>query len=128
MDYQNCSDFEDYHTVIFGHNLHLGMMFSDLQKIVENKLGKDIYINIYLPERVKQYKVFSSYVSDPVKDPIDINITDPKAFIKEQIQKSQIDFNTMPNEEDNILTLSTCDNTGKKRIIIHAVKILEKNN
>lgn len=126
MDYRNDSDFTDYNTVIFGHNLHLGEMFSDLQKIVKNELGTEITINIYLKNKQIQYRIFSSYFSEPIKDPINTNITDHKAFIETAREKSQIDFNIMPNEQDPILTLSTCDRTGKKRVIVHGVKIIEK--
>lgn len=124
LDYQNNPNFTDDNTVIYGHNLHLGQMFSDLQKILKEELGTDILIKVYFKNQEKQYKVFSSYLSEPIKNPINTNITDKKTFIEKIIKDSQIDFNIMPNEQDEILTLSTCDRTGKKRIIVHAVGIL----
>jgi len=127
MDYRNNKEFEDKNTVIFGHNLTLGKMFSDLQKIPKGELGNEIYVDIDIENKQKQYKVFSSYKTEPLEDPITINIKDSKEFIDKALKNSQINFQTQPNEQDSIITLSTCDNTGKKRIIVHAVEILEEN-
>ena len=126
MDYRNNKQFTDKNTVIFGHNLTLGMMFSDLQQILKGKLGNDVYVDIYMENKIKQYKVFSCYQTEPVEDPISVNISNYKEFLDNALKNSQIDFKTNPNEQDNIITLSTCDNTGKERIIVHAVAILEK--
>ncbi len=126
MDCQNSNTFTDNNTVIFGHNLHLGKMFSELQKIVKNELGTDITIKIYLENKEKEYKVFSSYYSEPIKDPINSNVKNTRQFIKNAKEKSQIDFNINPNEQDRLLTLSTCDNSGKKRILVHCVEVIER--
>ena len=126
MDYRNSQDFTDKNTVIFGHNLTLGMMFSELQNIQKGTIGKDVQAYIYIQDKKFTYKVFSSYKSEPIEEPINVNVTDSKKFIDEALEKSNIDFEVTPNEKDNILTLSTCDNTGKKRILVHLVKILEE--
>lgn len=127
MDYRNNKQFTDKNTVIFGHNLTLGKMFSDLQKILKGELGNEIYIDIDIENKRKEYKVFSSYQTEPVEEPITINIQDSKEFIDNALKNSQIDFQTVPNEQDSMITLSTCDNTGKQRIIVHAVEFLEKD-
>lgn len=126
MDYTNTSNFTDINTVLFGHNLISGMMFANLNKIVEGELGNDIYINVYTETKNIRYKVFSTYKSEPIKAPINTNIVNEQEFIATAIQKSNIDFNVLPNEKDKIITLSTCDSSGKKRTIVHGVKILEE--
>lgn len=122
LDCENVPDFKDNNTVIYGHNLRSGKMFADLQKIIGNQLGNDIKIKVYTEKEEKQYKVFSSYISEPIKEPIQTILEDKSSFITNAIKKSKINFSTKPGEKDNLLTLSTCDNKGK-RIIVHAVEI-----
>ncbi len=122
LDYKNVPDFKDENTVIYGHNMRSGKMFADLQKIIENQLGNDIKIKIYTEKEEKEYKVFSTYISEPVREPIQTILENRAEFINTAIEKSKINFATMPGEEEKLLTLSTCDNRGK-RIIVHAVEI-----
>lgn len=124
MDYRNHSDFSDSNTVIFGHNMHNGNMFNPLQKIVKGELGKEIYINIYTEKYIMKYEVFSSYYNEPNGEPIEINLEDKQKFIDEVISKSNVEFGKKPSSEDNLITLSTCDMTGKKRTIVHAFRII----
>ncbi len=126
MDYENKPDFNDNNTILYGHNLRTGKMFADLQKIVRSELGNDITIYIYKDNEIKEYKVFSSYITEPVKDPIYTTIENKKSFIEKALQNSKVNFNIVPNEQDKILTLSTCDNSGKNRTIVHAIEILSK--
>ena len=44
-------------------------------------------------------------------------------FIKTLKKRSLKDFKTEVNEDSNILTLSTCANNDKYRVVLHAVKI-----
>lgn len=126
MDYTNNPDFSDTNTVLFGHNLITGMMFTDLNKIVNGELGNEVIINIYTEKANYQYKMFSTYISKPVKEPINTKIVDVQEFIDTAIQKSAISCNTYPTDKDKILTLSTCNGSGKNRTIVHGVKVLEE--
>ena len=126
MDYTNNPNFTDDNTVIFGHNLLNGTMFAELNDIYDGRIGEKIDINIYIENYSFRYSAFSIYKSEPVKEPIQTRFQNKEKFIEERIEKSRINFNIYPNSEDGILTLSTCDNTGKDRIILHAVKTLEQ--
>lgn len=126
MDYTNNPNFTDSNTVLFGHNLITGMMFTDLNKIVDGELGNNIVINIYTEKANYQYKMFSTYISKPIKEPINTQIADIQGFINTAIQKSNVSCNTYPTDKDKILTLSTCNGSGKNRTIVHGVKILEE--
>ncbi len=128
MDYKNSADFIDKNTVIYGHNLKSGLMFEPLQKIVNNELGNDVTIDIYTETKTLQYKVYSSYIEDPEDYAIKSNIVteeEQKQYIAEMISRSYISYNLIPDKSDKLLTLSTCDNTGNKRILVHAVCISE---
>lgn len=101
-------------------------MFTDLNKIVDGELGNNIVINIYTEKANYQYKMFSTYISKPIKEPINTQIADIQGFINTAIQKSNVSCNTYPTDKDKILTLSTCNGSGKNRTIVHGVKILEE--
>ena len=41
-------------------------------------------------------------------------------FVNELKNRSIFDFGTVVSGDDRILTLSTCDDTGTKRVVVHA--------
>ena len=123
IDKDNASDFSDENTVIYGHHLKNGTMFTELEKIYNNELGNEIYLNIYTEKENIKYRVFSTYMVSPDKALVNTDVEDKSSFIKEAIEKSEIGFNLLPNEDDKILTLYTCDDSSKNRIIVHAVKM-----
>jgi len=126
MDFKNSTDFSDDNTVIFGHNMHNGNMFNPLQKIVKGNLGNEVYINVCTREYNMKYLVYSSYYNEPTIDPIRTELEDKQAFLDETLKKSLVQFNHPKLSEDShILTLSTCNMTGKKRTIVHAVRTIK---
>ena len=105
-------------------------MFEPLEKVVNNELGKDITIEIYSETEKLNYKVFSSYIEDPEDYAIKSNIVteeDQAKYITEMLKRSSIEYNLVPDKSDKLLTLSTCDNTGKKRILVHSVYVGGEN-
>lgn len=125
MDYQNASDFSDNNTVIFGHNLALGNMFSGLYDIARNKNGTDIDVTIITETKSTKYKVFSSYIENPNGESIVPGLNQKEEyqnFIDRAIQRSSINYNVEATTENKMVTLSTCDNSGRKRTIVHAIK------
>ena len=124
LDKDNTSNFKDDNTVIYGHHLTRGTMFTELEKIQNNTLSNDIYINIYTENGNIKYKVFSSYIAAPENALVTVDINNKTMFIQETLKRSEIDFRLLPNEDDKILTLYTCDSSMKNRIIVHAVKII----
>ena len=119
MDYRNNPQLTDQNTFLFGHNIKAGIMFADLQKIYQGKLGNQVIITMYLPNKQQNYQVFSVYMEEPKDESIQTDVTDPN-FAYQMQQKSKIKFEVSVNSNDKILTLSTCDNSGKKRILVHA--------
>ena len=121
LDYK--SSFTDKNIVIYGHNIKRGIMFADLENIANGKLGNNIDVEIYMPDRIMNFKVFSSYDIEPEDYSINTFIKDEELeeFKQTLKQRSKIDFE---NEDyinsSQILTLSTCDRTGKKRALVHA--------
>lgn len=122
MDYKNHENFTDKNNVIYGHHIKSGIMFADLVNIYKGNLGTDIDVNIYTPSKERVYKIFSSYESNPEDYAINTSIKESEydEFIENLKNRSSIDYKVSPKESSQILTLSTCDNTGKKRILVHA--------
>ena len=124
MDYRNSDEFSDKNTVIFGHNIKSGIMFSDLKKIYNGSLNGDINIYIYSKNgEINNYLVYSCYMQEPESLPINpyINDKDYSDFVNEIKLKSIYEYRTKITD-NNTITLSTCDSTGNKRILVHAIK------
>ncbi len=119
-------DFSDENTIIFGHNLKNQRMFSNLYKIHNGELGNDIEIKIYTPNENKIYKIFSTYIAEPTIEIVKKNFKnqdEKNEYIDKSIQKSKIKFNVENMEkEKKIITLITCDNTKKQRVIVNAIE------
>lgn len=125
LDYKNKSDFTDVNTVIYGHNIKRGTMFADLEDIYNGNLGKNVEINVHTPSQHLKYIVFSSYNIEPEEYGINTSISSNNyvEFKENLAKKSKINFEQNIESQSNILTLSTCDRTGKRRILVHAQMI-----
>lgn len=126
MDYKNTNNFIDKNTVLYGHNIKSGLMFYDLQKILDNKLGNNITIEIFTPNEKLEYRVYSCYMEAPEDYATKSNLVEETAvqdYIKEMLDRSQIAYNIVPDKTDKLITLSTCDSSGKNRIIVHGVYV-----
>ena len=68
------------------------------------------------------WKIFSVYTIEPESYYIKtlFNNIEYQQFIDTIKSRSIYNFNEEVNINDKILTLSTCDNSGKKRVVVHA--------
>ncbi len=127
MDYRNKADGTDKNMVIFGHNTVDGSMFGSLSKLLneENIVDKrDLIINFFTERGRKKYQIFSIYTIKPEDYYITTNFTDEEFRKFKEIIKERSIYKIDANLDDkNIITLSTCQNHGVKRLVIHAVEI-----
>ena len=128
-DYKNKLDGTDKNIVIYGHNRRDGSMFGTLKNI----LKKDWYSKkenrkvTFITEKEEAiYEVFSVYKIEVEDYYITTNFKNKEfsKFIKTIKERSIKDFDVKVTEKDSILTLSTCDNDNKYRIVLHAKKVL----
>ena len=124
MNYLN-NGFNDENTVLFGHNMRNGTMFGQLKKYKEKDFfygNNDIDIELSNGDNLK-YKVFSVYITNAednyIKTKFD-NRDEYKEFLEriknKSIYKSEIDL----NEDDKIITLSSCSyEFDDARIVVH---------
>ena len=129
-DYKNKFDTTDKNIVLYGHNRKDGTMFRTLR----NTLEEEWYTNpdnqevIFVTENEKnKYEVFSIYKieNEDYYITTEFSNSEYKKFLKTIKSRSIHDFGVELNEDDQILTLSTCDNNNKYRIALHAKKIVE---
>ena len=124
-DYKNKFDNTDKNIVIYGHNMRDDSMFGSLKNI----LNSDWYNNeentniaLYTENEKYIYKVFSIYKDYYIKTEFS-NDNEFEKFIKTLKKRSIKNFNIDISKEDSILTLSTCANNNKYRVVLHSKKI-----
>ena len=70
-----------------------------------------------------KYQVFSVYQTEVEEYYLQTNISNFEEFIKNIKNRSKKNFNVDIKETDSILTLSTCADNTKYRVVLHAVKV-----
>ena len=124
MNYLN-HGFNDENTVLFGHHMRNKTMFAQLKKYKEKEFfygNNDIEIEVE-NDKVLKYKVFSAYVTDSKDNYIKTNFDDKdqyKEFLEDIKNKSQYKSDIDVNENDKIITLSTCSyEFNDARMVVH---------
>lgn len=124
MNYLN-HGFNDENTVLFGHHMRNKTMFAQLKKYKEKEFfygDNDIVIEVE-NDKVLKYKVFSAYVTDSKDNYIKTNFDDKdqyKEFLEDIKNKSQYKSDIDVNENDKIITLSTCSyEFNNARMVVH---------
>ncbi len=133
MDYRNNLDGNDKNIVIYGHNTRDGSMFGTLRRVIKKDWysNPDNYIiNLILKDKEVKYQVFSTYSIDVEDYYITTEFKDNKEFkkfINTLKKRSVYNYNTSIDENDSILTLSTCTGNGTKRMVLHAKELRDES-
>lgn len=127
-DYKNKFDGNDKNIIIYGHNRRDKSMFGTLRNALEEKwynVEENRKIHFITEDENSIYEVFSIYKIKSEDYYIQTEFTDKsfKEFVETIEGRSIKDFGTDVSEKDQILTLSTCDNNNKYRVVVHARKI-----
>ena len=106
-----------------------GTLKNTLEKYWQEKNGnKEI---IFITEQGKyKYRVFSTYMIVPEDYYINTIFNDNDEYSKfiDTIKSgSNYNYNVEVNSNDKILTLSSCNKTGSKRVVLHA-KLVDKKS
>lgn len=123
-------DFVDFekNTIIYGHNMNNKTMFGSLKSMLNSSYlnnSDNHYIKISTPTSNSVWRVFSIYTIAPEVYYLKTNFkTEPfKNFINTLKNRSIHDFGIEVTADDKIITLSTCNSNGTKRLAIHAKMI-----
>lgn len=128
-DYRNKFDGTDKNTIIYGHNMKDGSMFNNLKNALNNKwLKEDHTITLKTKDKETKYQIFSTYTIEPEEFYIqtEFNEINYKNFIDKIKSRSVYNYNVNVESTDKVLTLSTCDGSGNKRIVVHAKEMKEE--
>lgn len=118
------SPFDTMNTIVYGHNLNNGSMFSGLKKYKDNEYALNhSIINVYLPSgTIKTYKVFSfSKVNENNYDIYNTAVEDIGAYYNQISKYNQLAVEENIDISNPVLTLSTCTNRNKQeRYVVQA--------
>lgn len=127
-DYRNDFNEINKNTIVYGHSMvNGGLMFTTLDKVLnETWYSNENNLNIEFSIKNNKYmwKIFSIYVIDTTNDYLYINFdtnSDFFNFVDKIKDRSIYNFNQDINENDKILTLSTCYKDDNHRLVVHAV-------
>lgn len=130
----NQKDFEDHHTVIYGHNMKNGSMFKTLHNFEDYDFFQEHRdVIIYMPDQTRYYQIFAAYTYDNRHLLYNYDCEDAEEFqsyLDTEIFSNKdfgayIDHDIEVTAEDHIITLSTCVNSGdsKRRYLVQAVLV-----
>jgi len=125
MEHRNDPSFAEFNTILYGHNMINGSMFSDLGKYTgANFHQTHPYVYLNTDSGALRYEVFSAYQADLGSATYGLSFRQEntkKEFLIHALKNSKFDMGVIPELTDRILTLSTCSGTGSTtRWVVHA--------
>ncbi len=135
---ETCDDgtFQEFNTVVYGHNMNDGSMFAGLHKFEDSKFLKEHReITVTTADHVFTYRIFAAVMYSDAYIPyfFDDKIkADRTAFIKslqtDIVKSRSIVLNDEKvTEADTIITLSTCDKKlrNKRFLVVGVLKKID---
>ncbi|WP_102048784.1 class B sortase [Pygmaiobacter massiliensis] len=129
MEAQNSETFGDLHTIVYGHNVKDGSMFGGLTKFKDKTFYEENggSFMLYTPNGSWKYEIFSIEAVE-VEDPAVYSIGFRKGpeyekFLTEMKERSLYDTGVSVDEDDYVITLSTCvsgTSQTRERFVVHA--------
>jgi SrtB family sortase len=127
LDYENSADFSDPNSIVYGHNLLDGSMFSCL-----TEYGDQAYYDAHpsmlllTPGGNYRVEVFAAFAASPNESGRDTSPwrqvwdaeEDFTAWLTQAAARSVIETDVTPAEGDTVLTLSTCTRGGRNRFLV----------
>lgn len=124
-DYRDNFSTFGYNTIIYAHNLINDTMFGSLSNVLTSSWQNNTdnhYVKISTPTSNTVWKVFSVYTIVPTVDYLKTSFTENEyqEFLNMLTGRSVYNFDVPLSTSDKIITLSTCDDAGTKRLVVHA--------
>ena len=127
MQPENSDGFNDFHTILYGHNMRNKSMFGSLHHFEEKdfwKKHKKVYV--YQPGKAIRYHVFAAYDCRDGSETYRTKYKDEREkeeWIRTICEGSYWKSDVKVESKDVILTLSTCSNGGPRssRYVVHTI-------
>ena len=127
----NSKDFDDYNTILYGHNMKNGEGFRDLHKFSEKDFfDNNKYVYIYTPDELLIYEIFAAYEFSDDHILYAYDFSDEKGYqeyidmLKNYRSGYFRDVDKLTTN-DRIITLSTCTSAETRRYLVQA-KLVDK--
>lgn len=129
MEENNNPDFEDSHSIIYGHNMRNLSMFGKLKYYnrEEDYYDSHQYFQIFVDGKIYRYQIFAYETVDEnsfiyeVPFSADSNFEN---FISKINKISEKKTGVNVTKDDKVITLSTCSTSGDQyRFVVHAVRV-----
>ena len=112
LDRRNEPDFSDRHSIIYGHHMKNGTMFSSLTQYKKQEFYQaHPTILLITPEQNIRVEIFAGYVANVKDDAWEIALesdTKFEAWLEAARSRSCFESDMIPAVTDRIVTLSTC--------------------
>lgn len=127
-DYKNKLDGTDRNIVVYGHNMRNNSMFGSLKDVITEEWynnEENKYITFVTENEYQTYQVFSVYQikTEDYYIKTEFKSNEFTEFIDTITKRSKKYFGINVSKEDTILTLSTCSNNNKYRVVLHSVRV-----
>ena len=132
-DYRDNFETFNNNTIIYGHNLINGTMFGSIPNLLNTNwfaTPNKNYIKLSTKTTNSIWQIFSIYKITPTTDYLQSKFNSTSTyqeFLNTIKIRSEHQFDIELNYTDKIITLSTCDNIGTKRIAVHAKLVSIEN-
>lgn len=110
-------DLDDAHIILYGHNMASGQMFGQLSNYTDTGFWKNhSYVYIYSPDRTMTFAIFNVYNCLDNDETYTIGFTlgskDFRKWVKSTINKGYYSTEFKPTGDEQVITLSTCADSG----------------
>ena len=116
------SDLSGRNTVIYGHRMHDGTMFSGLREYLNPEYAaKHAQLRIYLREEIRVYRLISVRQADQWDDYARTTFENDKDYaewMEKQLSHSTFNPGSVSLEGANVVTLVTCAGDGTERLAV----------
>lgn len=119
------NNLDDENIIIYGHHRKDGIMFGDIDKLMKKKYY-DKYkgiITLVVGKETRRYQIFTAYEAPSDDIYTNTKFLDFNRTISIFKDRSVIDLNKEISDAKEIITLSTCHNNNKDRLVVQAYRI-----
>ena len=119
------SDFSETHTLVYGHNMKNGSMFGKLHKYRQSKdyYENHKYFQIFRENEILRYEIFAYQQASIESFVYKEYFTSGKELGEKLLQNSMVKPDVVIEDDDKIVTLSTCISSDDYRFVVSAVLV-----